>query len=70
MNNYLTEVEAAEYLRTCRQTIRKLRKGGLIKSVKISRNYIYKKTDLDDLFDRFIGKDLSSDHYMNFVKKS
>lgn len=70
MTDYLTEIEAAEYLRTSRQTIRKFRKGGLIKSVKIPKNYIYKKTDLDDLFDKYNGKDLSSDHYQNFIKKS
>ena len=68
-NNYLTESEAANYLRTCKQNLRKWRNVNLLKATKVSRNWIYKRTDLDDFFNKFTGKDLSSTHYLNFVKK-
>ena len=68
-NIYLTEKEACNYLRTCKENLRKWRKGGLLKSVKISRQWIYRMSDLDDFFEKYSGKDLSGKNYLNFVKK-
>jgi len=45
--NVLTMMEAMEYLRTTRPTVKKLIKEGKIKANKVGRNYRFLKSELD-----------------------
>ena len=65
---YLTESEVAKMFRTNKQRIAKWRRAGLLKSVKLSRQWIYKESDCNKFFDEFIGKDLTAEHYLYFKK--
>lgn len=67
--NYLTEREVAEKLKTNNRRIALWRKAGLIKGVKLSRQYVYKEKDIDEFFNDYLGKDLSAEHYKMFEKK-
>lgn len=65
---YLTEKEVAKKLRTNNRRVANWRRAGLIKGVKLSRQYVYREKDVDDFFSKFLGKDLSADHYLNLKK--
>ena len=67
-SSFLTEREAAVYLRANQRSLAKWRNAGLIKAIKVSRSWIYRKEDLERFFNEYAGKDLSSDHYLNLKK--
>ena len=69
MENYLNEYEVAKKLKTNNRRISKWRRAGLIKGVKLSRQWIYKESDIEEFFNRNIGKDLTANHYLNITKK-
>ena len=53
---YLTQQEAAEYLRVSKPTIIEMSKRGIIKTYRLGRSCRYIKTDLDEALMRKIRK--------------
>lgn len=59
--NYLFGEQAAEYLRTTTRKISLFRRYKLLKSAKLGKNYVYRKSWLDEFMDAWQGFDLSSE---------
>jgi len=62
MADVLTAPEAAEYLRTSVDAVKRLARRGRIPGAKIGRGWRFRKADLDDLFvenmlDRILGEE-------------
>ena len=45
--------DAAEYLAVSKSFVYMLRKKGIIKAIKVGRNYIFPRTELDSFIKRF-----------------
>lgn len=65
LTNIKTEKEIAQMLKTNPRRIALWRKAGLIQGIKTGRQWIYKESDINYFVDKYKGKDLSSDHYLN-----
>lgn len=59
--NYLFAEEAAQYLRTTTRKISLYRRYGLMKSARLGKNYVYRKSWLDEFMDAWHGYDLSNE---------
>jgi excisionase family DNA binding protein len=62
MPDVLTAPEAAEYLRTSVDAVKRLARQGRIPGAKIGRGWRFRKSDLDELFvenvlDRLLGRE-------------
>lgn len=57
---YMNEKELAEYLSVNQQTIARLRKNGFISGIKLNRSWIYRKSEADQLFDRYANCNLTA----------
>ena len=58
---YMFAPESAKYLQTTTRKIALFRKCGLLKWAKLGKNYVYKKTWLDDFMNDWSGYDLSNE---------
>ena len=67
---YLTRDEAGDYLQVDGRKIDMFRKNGLLRFGRLGRNYIYKKTWLDDFMEEWSGYDLSSEDNIRLSIKS
>lgn len=58
---YMFQKEASEYLLTTEKKVALFRKYGLLKAGKYGKNYVYKKSWLDEFSETWCGYDLSSE---------
>lgn len=61
MPEYMFGEEAAQYLQTTPRKISLYRRYGLLRYGKLGKNYVYKKSWLDDFMDAWSGYDLSNE---------
>lgn len=60
-NEYVYQKDASQYLRCTERKIALYRKYGLLKSGKLGKNYVYKKSWLDSFMEEWSGFDLSNE---------
>ena len=58
---YFFADEASQYLKTTKPKIAMYRKYGLLKYAKFGKNFVYKKSWLDDFAEEWSGYDLSNE---------
>lgn len=59
--NYLFGDQAAQYLRTTTRKISLYRRYGLLKSARLGKSYVYRRSWLDEFMDAWQGFDLSNE---------
>jgi hypothetical protein len=61
MDEFYTQAELAKLLHCNIRQIGKMRRNGLISAIKIGHGYIYRRSDINTFWNRYIGMDLSND---------
>lgn len=57
----LNTAETCEYLRINRHLLDSYRRAGLIRSIKVGRNYLYPVREIESFVERNIGKEITKD---------
>ncbi len=69
LNEYMYGDQAAQYLGTTTRKISLFRRYGLLKAGKLGKNYVYKRSWLDEFMNAWAGYDLSSEGAINLSIK-
>ena len=60
-SEYMYQKEASKYLMTTERKVSIFRKYGMLKCAKLGKNYVYKKSWLDDFMEQWSNTDLSNE---------
>lgn len=69
LTEYMFVDQAAQYLGTTTRKISLFRRYGLLKAGKLGKNYVYKRSWLDEFMNEWAGYDLSSEGAINLSIK-
>ena len=64
---YMFQKAASDYLMTTERKIALFRKCGILRFGKLGKNYVYKKSWLDEFMDEWAGYDLSNEEHIRMA---
>lgn len=64
---YMFASDAARYLQTTERKISLYRRKGLLKYGKLGKNYVFKKSWLDEFMEQWSGYDLSNESKIKYA---